>query len=140
MGLNIYYLELIFILVNVFQHQKMMKKDILTETLFWKKKDKKHQKNNLVVNLLELIHVMQKMVMIQIIRLVMYRNLLMSSKIIKKKEKQLIKKKEMREKQGKELREMREEVEKTSKDKNKKLKHLTNNQVSNNFGKLIIKN
>ena len=37
-----------------------MKKDILTETLFLRKKDKKHQKKNLVVNLLELIQVMQK--------------------------------------------------------------------------------
>ena len=44
MGVNIYYLELIFILVSVFQQQKLMKKDILTETLFLKKKDKKHQK------------------------------------------------------------------------------------------------
>ena len=42
----------------------MMKKDILTEVLFLKKKDKKHQKKNLVVNLLELIQVMQKMIMI----------------------------------------------------------------------------
>ena len=83
MGVNIYYLELIFILVSVFQQQKLMKKDILTETLFLRKKDKKHQKKNLVVNLLELIQVMQKMVMIQIMRLVMYKHLLMSSKIKK---------------------------------------------------------
>ena len=83
MGVNIYYLELIFILVNVFQQQKLMKKDILIETLFLRKKDKKHQKKNLVVNLLELIQVMQKMVMIQIMRLVMYKHLLMSSKIKK---------------------------------------------------------
>ena len=41
MDVNIYYLELIFILVSVFQHQKLMKKDILIETLFLKKKDKK---------------------------------------------------------------------------------------------------
>ena len=47
-----------------------MKKDILTETLFLRKKDKKHQKKNLVVNLSELIQVMQKMGMIQIMRLV----------------------------------------------------------------------
>ena len=38
---------------------------ILTEIVFLRKKDKKHQKKNLVVNLLELIQVMQKMVMIQ---------------------------------------------------------------------------
>ena len=63
-----------------FQQQKLIKKDILTESLFLNKKDKKHQKKKLVVNLLELIQVMQKMVMTQIMRLVMYKHLLMSSK------------------------------------------------------------
>ena len=60
----------------------------------------------------------------------MYKHLLMSSKIkkIKKLEKQLIKEKEMREKLEKEL-----------KDKNRKLKILRNNQVTNNFGKIIKK-
>ena len=37
-----------------------MKKDILTEILFLRKKDKRHQKKNLVVDLLESIQVMQK--------------------------------------------------------------------------------
>ena len=41
-----------------------MKKDILTEILFLKKKDKRHLEKNLVVNLLELIQVMQKTIMI----------------------------------------------------------------------------
>ena len=41
------------ILVSVFQQQKLMKKDILKETLFLRKKGKKHQKKNLVVNLLD---------------------------------------------------------------------------------------
>ena len=36
--------------------------------------------------------------------------------------------------------EMREKLEKELKDKNKELKILTNNQVTNNFGKIIIKN
>ena len=36
--------------------------------------------------------------------------------------------------------EMREWIEKELKDKNKKLKNLTNNQVTNNFGKIIKKN
>ena len=54
-GVNIYYLELMFILLNISQTQKLMKNVILTKTLFLKRKDKKHQKNNLVVNLLELI-------------------------------------------------------------------------------------
>ena len=90
MGANIYYLELIFTSVNILQQYKLMKKDILTEILLLKKKDKKHQKKNLVINLLELIQVMQKMVMIQIIRLVIQKDLLMSSKINKKKNKKKI--------------------------------------------------
>ena len=51
------------------------------------------------------INTMQKMVMIQIMRLVMYKHLLMSSKIkkIKKLEKQLIKENKIREKVEKEL-------------------------------------
>ena len=55
-------------------------------------------------------------------------------KKIKKLEKQLMreKEKEMREKVEKEI---REKLEKELKDKN-----LTNNQVTNNFGKIIIKN
>ena len=44
---NTYYLELIFILLNIFQQQKLMKKVILTEILFLKKKDKRHQKKKL---------------------------------------------------------------------------------------------
>ena len=59
------------------------------------------------------------------------------NKKIKKLEKQLIKEKEMREKVEKE---MREKLEKELKDKNKKLKNLTNNQITNNFGKIKIKN
>ena len=51
----------------------------------------------------------------------------------------------MREKLEKETREkvekeMREKVQKELKHKDKKLKNLTNNQVTNNFGKIIIKN
>ena len=41
---NTYYLELMFILLNILQQQKLMKKVILTETLNLKKKDKRHQK------------------------------------------------------------------------------------------------
>ena len=48
--------------------------------IIFEEKKQKALKKNLVVNLLELIQVMQKMVMIQIMRLVMYKNLLMSSK------------------------------------------------------------
>ena len=45
--------------------------------------------------------------------------------------------KETREKVEKE---MREKVQKELKHKDKKLKNLTNNQVTNNFGKIVIKN
>ena len=44
---NTYCLELIFILLNIFQQQKLMKKVILTEILFLKKKYKRHQKKKL---------------------------------------------------------------------------------------------
>ena len=86
MGVNIYHLELMFILISFYQLQILMKKDILTDIFFLRKKDKKHQKKNLVVNLLELIQEMQKMVMIQIMRLVIQKHLLMSLKVKKIKE------------------------------------------------------
>ena len=44
---NKYYLELMFILLNIFQRQKLMKKVILTDTLLLKKKDKKRQRKKL---------------------------------------------------------------------------------------------
>ena len=47
MGVNIYYLELMFILLNIYQPQKLMKQVLLTETLFLRIKDKKHQKKKL---------------------------------------------------------------------------------------------
>ena len=69
----------------------------------------------------------------------MHRHLLMSSKIkkFKKLEKKLIKEKEMREKVEKKI---REKLEKELKDKNKELENLISNQVTNNSGKIIIKN
>ena len=57
MGVNTYYLELIFILLNIFQPQKLMNKTMKAEKLFLRTNDKKHQKKNLVANLLELIQV-----------------------------------------------------------------------------------
>ena len=47
MKVNTYYLKFIFILLNILQQQKLMKKVILIETLFLKKKDKRHQKKKL---------------------------------------------------------------------------------------------
>ena len=79
MGANIFYFELIFILINFYQQQKLMKKDILTEILFLRKKDKKHWKKKLGCKFIRIKKVMQKMVMIQIMRLVTQKHLLMSS-------------------------------------------------------------
>ena len=44
---NTYCLGFIFILLNIVQQLKLMKKVILTETLYLKMKDKKHQKKKL---------------------------------------------------------------------------------------------
>ena len=86
MVVNTYYLELTFISLNIFQKQKLMKKVIPIETLFLNKKDKKRQKKNLTVNLLELILV--EKIMMQTIKLVEQRRLLASLKIKKKKRKE----------------------------------------------------
>ena len=43
-GVNKYYLELIFISLNIFQTQKLMKKVILTAILFFRKKTRKSRK------------------------------------------------------------------------------------------------
>ena len=72
MDVNTYYLELMLILLNIFQPQKLMKKVIIAEILFLRKKDKKHQKKNLVVNSLELVQV--KKVIMQTMKLVEYKH------------------------------------------------------------------
>ena len=72
MDVNTYYLELMLIFLNIFQPQKLMKKVIIAEILFLRKKDKKHQKKNLAVNSLELIQV--KKVIMQTMKLVEYKH------------------------------------------------------------------
>ena len=85
MDVNRYYLELMFILLNILQLQKLMKKGIRAEILFLRRKAKNHQKKNLVVNLLQLIRVEQ--VMMQTLKLVEYKHLLVN--LMKKKKKEL---------------------------------------------------
>ena len=80
MGTNTYYLEMMSILLNIFQPQKLINKTTKAENLFLRRKDKRHQKKNLVVNLLKLIQVTQKEVMIQTIKLVKYKYLSVNSK------------------------------------------------------------
>ena len=70
MDVNTYYSELMFIFLNIFQLQKLMK--------ILRRKNTKRQKKNLVVNLLELIQVS---VLMKIMKLVEYKHLLVSLKI-----------------------------------------------------------
>ena len=87
MDVNKYYLELMSILLNVFQPQKLMNKSMKAEKSFLRRKDKKHQKKNLVANSSELIQVMKRGVMIQTINLVKCIHLLVNLKTRKSKEK-----------------------------------------------------
>ena len=68
MDANTYYLELMFILLNILQVQKLMKKGIMAENRQEEKRQKAIEKN-LVVNLLELIQVS---VMMKVMKLVEY--------------------------------------------------------------------
>ena len=63
-----------------------MKKDILTEILFLKKKDKKRYKKDFIANLLELIQV--RRAMMQTMKLVEYKYLLVNLKKKKKRKRQ----------------------------------------------------
>ena len=80
-----------------------MNKTMKVENLFLKRKDKRYQKKNLVASLLELIQVMQKEVMIQIMKLVKYKHLLVNLKTDKKIKNKKKKKKEEKENKIKEL-------------------------------------
>ena len=71
---NTYYLEFMSTLLNIFQPQKLMNKTTRQRTYIEKKRQEVLEKN-LVVSLLELIQVMQKEVMIQIMKLVKYKHL-----------------------------------------------------------------
>ena len=107
---NTYYLELMSILLNIFQPQKLMNKTMKVENLFLKRKDKRYQKKNLVASLLELIQVMQKEVMIQIMKLVKYKHLLVNLKT-DKKIKNKKKKKRRKRKQNKRTRRRNKKLE-----------------------------
>ena len=72
MGANAYCLELMFILLNIFQPYKLMKKKNVDTDLIFEENRKKALEKNLVVNLLELIQVS---VMIKTIKLVEYKHL-----------------------------------------------------------------
>ena len=88
MDVNIYCLELMLILLNIYQPWKLMKKFILAETLFLRRKDKKHQKKkNLVVNLLELTQ--EKKAMMETMKPAEYKHFKKLSKKLRKLNKKL---------------------------------------------------
>ena len=127
MGVNKYYLELMFILINFYQQQKFMKKDILAEILFLRKKDKKHQKKELVVNVLESIQVMQKMALIYIMRLVIQKHFLMSLKADNQKKKNQ-KRKNQKKKLNKKIKELEDKTKKRRRIKQKNKRTRSQNK------------
>ena len=127
MGVNKYYLELMFILINFYQQQKFMKKDILAEILFLRKKDKKHQKKELVVNVLESIQVMQKMALIYIMRLVIQKHFLMSLKADNQKKKNQ-KRKNQKKKSNKKIKELEDKTKKRRRIKQKNKRTRSQNK------------
>ena len=87
MSANTYYLELMSILLNIFWLQKLMKKNHEGREPIFEKKKQEVLEKSLVVNLLELTQVMQKMAMIQTMKVVKYNYLSVNLKTKKKKKK-----------------------------------------------------
>ena len=70
MAVNTYNLELMSILLNIFQPQKLMNKTKKVENLFLKRKDTRYYKKKWL----------KKKLMIQIMKLVKYKHLLVNLK------------------------------------------------------------
>ena len=135
MGVNTFHLEWIFILVNIFQQQKLMKKVILTETIHLRKKDKKHQKKKLGCKFIRINTSNAKNgydLDYEIGNIEAFIDEFKNKKIKELEDK--IKEKE--EKSNKKIKELEAKL-KELEDKNK---NSTTNQITNNFGKIIIKN
>ena len=135
MGVNTFHLEWIFILVNIFQQQKLMKKVILTETIHLRKKDKKHQKKKLGCKFIRINTSNAKNgydLDYEIGNIEAFIDEFKNKKIKELEDK--IKQKE--EKSNKKIKELETKL-KELEDKNK---NSTTNQITNNFGKIIIKN
>ena len=71
MDATTYYLELMFIFVNMIQLQKLMKRTMLGESLFLEKKRQEVLEKHLALNSLELIQA----IVIKIMKLVGYKHL-----------------------------------------------------------------
>ena len=83
MGVNIYYLELMFILINFYQQQKLMKKGHTDRDLIFEEKRQEALEKKFGCKFIRINTSNAKMFMIQIMRLVTQKHLLMSSKIKK---------------------------------------------------------
>ena len=79
---NIYYLELMFISLNCLAVE-IEGKGHTDRDLIFEQKDKRHQKKSLTVHLLDLMLV--KKILMQIVKLVEYKRLLVNLKAIKTK-------------------------------------------------------
>ena len=129
MNVNTYYLELMCILMNFCQQQKLMKKDILTGTLLLRKKKKKEA--------------LEKKLGCKFFRINTSnaKNTYDLDYEVSDIEAFLDKfnKKKMKELEDK-IKEKEEESNKKIKGLEAKNKNSTTNQITNNFGKIIIKN
>ena len=148
MDLNIYYLELIFILGIFFSSRNWCKRTYWQRHDFWRKEARSTRKKLgckfIRINTSNAKNGYDLDYKVGNVQAFIDES---KNKKIKQLEKKLIKEnemrekveKEMREKVEKEMREMRRKLEEKLKDKNKELKNLTNKQVTNTFGKIIIK-
>ena len=132
MDINIFYLELMFILINFYQHQNLMKKDILAEILFLRKKTRSTRKKlgckfirintSNAKNCYDLDYEVG--------------NIEALIDEFKNKKTRRQNKRKRRRKSSKKIKELEAKL-KELEDKNK---NPTTNQITNNFGKIIIKN
>ena len=76
-GANTYFLELMFVLPNIFQQQKLMNKKHVDRDLIFEEKREEAMEKNLIVSLLELIRVK---VLMKIMELVEQKHLLVNFK------------------------------------------------------------
>ena len=76
-GANTYFLELMFVLLNIFQQQKLMNKKHVDRDLIFEEKREEAMEKNLTVSLLELIRVK---VLMKIMELVEQKHLLVNFK------------------------------------------------------------
>ena len=135
MGVNVFYLELMFNLIIFYQQQNLMKKDILTEILFLRKKDKKHQKKKLGCKFIRINTSNAKNgydLDYEVGNIEAFFDEFKNKKINKLEDR--IKEKE--EKSNEKIKELEAKI-KGLEDKNK---NSAANQITNNFEKIIIKN